>query len=537
MSNHSKECFMCKDEMLDCVEQAFEERQFRIYFQPQYNHTNGRMIGAEALVRWIHPQYGLQMPNTFIPVLETEGYITKLDLYVFEEVCRFQRKCLDDHIDTVPISFNVSRYNLAVEDFIERMEQIRKLYGVPVSLLRVEILESAAVGGNDHLARIVEKFHSFGYLVEMDDFGSGYSSLAVLKDVEVDIIKLDMIFLRGKIGGRGGIIISSVVRMAHWLKTPVIVEGVEEIAQADYMKSIGCQYIQGYLYSKPVPEDEFIQLLHEVKKDVTAPYMKFIDSLDAEKFWDPHTMETMIFSNFVSAAAIFIYENDEIEMLRVNEKYLKELCMNMNQKEVIIDHKSLDLDEANKKIYIAAIKRAIESNDYETCETWRIIHSPCCGEDSLCIRSTLQVIGRSDGQYLFFATIQNITAEKKMYMELSDNEKKFRTAGEQLNIYCWEYEVETKEMRPCSRCIRDLGLAPLIKNYPEPVIESGLFPSDYADMYRNWHRQLEKGAESLDAIIPLTADRIPFHVRYTAEFDENGRPYKAYGSATLVANE
>lgn len=303
------------------------------------------------------------------------------------------------------------------------------------------------------------------------------------------------------------------------------------------MKSIGCQYIQGYLYSKPVPEGEFIQQLNQVKKDVAAPYMKFIDSLDAEKFWDPETMETLIFNSFVGAAAIFVYENGEIEMLRVNEKYLKELSMNLTQKEVIIDHKSLDLDEKNKKIYIGAIKRAIESNDCETCETWRIIHSPCCGEDSLCIKTALQVIGRSDGQYLFFATIQDITAEKKMYTALADNEKKFRTAGEQLNIYCWEYEIDTKEMRPCSRCIRDLGLLPLIRNYPEPVIESGLFPADYAEMYRDWHRQLENGAESLDAIIPLTPDRIPFHVRYTAEFDENGRPYKAYGSATLVANE
>lgn len=536
-NNNAKRYFMSKGEMLGCVEQAFEKGHFCIFFQPQYNHTNGRIIGAEALVRWIHPQYGMQLPSEFIPLFESEGYITRLDIYVFEELCKFQRKCLDHQIDTVPISFNVSRYDLYFESFIENMEKIRNKYRVPVKYLRVEITESAAVGGNDYLAKIVDRFHSFGYIVEMDDFGSGYSSLGVLKDVEVDIIKLDMMFLRGKIGGRGGIVISSIVRMANWLKTPVIVEGVETLVQADYMKSIGCEYIQGYLYSKPVPESEFIELLNDVKKDVTMPYMKFIDNLDAEKFWNPETMETLIFNNFVSAAAIFSYENDEIEMLRVNEKYLKELCMNMNQKEVIIDHKSLDLDAENKKIYIDTIKRAIESNDYETCETWRIIHSPCCGEDKLCIRTVLQVIGRADGQYLFFATIQNITTEKKMYMELYDSEKKFRTAGEQVNIYCWEYEIETKEMRPCSRCIRDLGLAPLIKNYPEPVIESGLFPADYADLYRDWHKQLENGVKSLDAIIPLTADRVPFHVRYTAEFDENGRPYKAYGSATFVQSE
>lgn len=537
MSDDAKEFFGNKERILSCVEQAFAERQFSIYFQPQYNHTNGRMIGAEALVRWMHPQYGVCPPNDFIPAFEEEGCITRLDLYVFEELCKFQRKCLDNQIDTVPISFNVSRHDLYTENFIENMELIRKRYQIPVQLLRVEVSESAAVGSNEYLAKIVEKFHSLGYLVEMDDFGSGYSSLGVLKDVEVDFIKLDMLFLKGKIGGRGGIIISSVVRMAHWLKTPVIVEGVELITQVEYMKSIGCEYVQGYLYSKPVPEDEFIKLLHEVKKDVTTPYMKFIDTLDAEKFWDPQTMETLIFNDFVGAAGIFVYENDEIEILRVNEKYIKELCMNMSQKEVIIDHKSLDLDERNKIIYLNTIKRAIETNDYETCETWRTIHSPCCGEDKLCLRTVMRVIGRAEGQYLFFATIQNITVERNLYLKLSENEKKFRTAGEQLNIYCWEYDIDTKEMRPCSRCIRDLGLAPLIKNYPEPLIASGFFQPDYADMYRDWHRQLEKGAKSLEAIMPLTNDRIPFHVRYTAEFDENGRPYKAYGSATFVGNE
>ena len=266
------------------------------------------------------------------------------------------------------------------------------------------------------------------------------------------------------------------------------------------------------------------------------PSMKFIDTLDAEKFWNPNTFETLIFNNFVGGAAIFAYENDTVEMLRVNEKYLKELGMNMSQKDIILKNRNLMLDEENNKIYVDTILRAIESDDEETCETWREAYSSCCGEDKLCIRSTMRVIGRADGQYLLYALIQNITTEKKMYMELYDNEKKFRTAGEHANIYAWEYDIETSEMRPCSRCMRDLNLPPVVKNYPEPLIESGLFPQDYADMYRDWHRQLAEGAEKLEAIIPLTPDRIPFHVRYTAEFDENGRPYKAYASATLVVD-
>lgn len=528
--------FMNKNELLTNAEKAFEEKQFCVYYQPQYNYMSGRIVGAEALVRWIHPEYGMQSPGDFIPVFEENGLITRLDLYVFEEICSFISRCRGTDIKTVPISFNVSRYDVISGDFIERIEEIRKKYDISVTNLRAEITESSMIGGNDHMAKIVHKFQSLGYVVEMDDFGSGYSSLNVLKDIEVDIIKLDMAFMRGNITKRGGIIISSIIRMANWLGTPVIAEGVETPEQAEYLKSIGCIYIQGFLFSKPVPENEYVNMLRNIKSDVLAPGMKLIDKLDAEKFWSPESFETLVFNNFVGGAAVISFKDDDIETLRVNERYLKELGMNMNQQDIILNQKNLNFDEKNKQIYIDTINRAIVSNDYETCVTWREVFSQCCGEDSLCIESTMRVIGRAEGQYLLYVLIRNITHEKKMYMKLYDSEKKFRTAGEQANIYCWEYTIDTKEMRPCFRCMRDLGLPPLLENYPEPVIESGLFPPDYADMYRDWHKQLAEGAEHLEAIIPLTVNRIPFHVRYTAEFDENGHPYKAYGSATQVVD-
>jgi hypothetical protein len=156
--------------------------------------------------------------------------------------------------------------------------------------------------------------------------------------------------------------------------------------------------------------------------------------------------------------------------------------------------------------------------------------------ERVCVRSGLRVIGRGGDQSIIYAIVQNITEEKKNIQEMVDSDKRLRAAFEQANIYAWEYSIDTHEMRPCFRCMRDLGLPPVVKNYPEPVIESGLFPPDYADMYREWHRKLEDGVGELEAIIPLTVGRIPFHVRYTTEFDETGHPLKAYGSATLVVD-
>ncbi|MBR1470043.1 MAG: EAL domain-containing protein [Lachnospiraceae bacterium] len=525
---------MTKQEYIDGFEKALREQHIYAVYQPQINHATGRCIGAEALMRWKDPESGVQYPSDFIPVLEESGLIFRADLYMFERACLLQKTCMEKGITPLPISVNMSRYDIIGHDFPQEIEQIRKRLAVPVRLLRIEITESSAIGGMDRINEILKQLHSYGYVVEMDDFGSGYSSLNVLKDLDIDVIKLDMRFLSGNIGGRGGIIINSMVQMSKWLHTPVIAEGVETMEQADYMKSIGCNYIQGYLYSRPVPEEEYLKMISERDHEPVKAAMKLVETMDAGKFWDTDSMETLIFSNYVGGAAIFTYQNGKLELLRVNAKYVKEIGMNISEKEFLRSDPWRYMNLENHKLYDKTIQKAIASGEEESCETWREFSSDCCGDDRICIRTSLRVIGRAGEQYLFYAMIQNVTAEKKRYMELFSSEQRFRHASEQVNIYAWEYDIATKEMRPCFRCMRDLGLPPLVRNYPEPAIEAGIFPPDYADMYRDWHRQLEEGVEHLEAVIPLTVGRVPFRVRYSLEYDENHKPLKAYGSAALV---
>ena len=529
---------MIEPELVGCFEDALTFGHIYAVYQPQINHSTGRMVGAEALMRWKHPIYGVQMPGDFIPVLEKNNLIYRADLYIFETVCRFQRKCLDDGIAIIPISVNMSRYDIYNTNYVEEIEAIREKYDIPVKYLRLEITESSAIGGRELITRVLRQLHDRGYTVEMDDFGSGYSSLNILKDLDVDVIKLDMAFLAGDIGGRGGTILGSIVQMTKWLNTPVIAEGVETQEQADYMQSTGCKYIQGYLYYKPLPEEEFLEKMVQLEHEPLTPAMHLIKTLDAGKFWDPNSMETLIFNNFVGGAAIFTYdeETNDLKILRVNRKYVKELGMNMTEHDIIGKDAWTGFDEENKESYMKLLRRTIESGDEEMGETWRTVYSDCCGEDRICIRTYVREIGEADKQHLFYAMVHNITAEKKRYSQVAEDEARYKFAFEQANVYAWEYTIATKEMRPCFRCMRDLGLPPLIKNYPEPVIENGVFPQDYADQYRDWHKQLEQGVESIEGIIPLTVGRVPFHVRYTLEKDENGRPLKAYGSATLVVD-
>ncbi len=526
---------LSEQEISGVMEEALANEQFLVYYQPQYNHATGSLVGAEALVRWKHPERGLVSPGLFIPIFERNGFITKLDLYVFEHVCAFLRKCMDQNLSIVPISSNFSQYDIFQPRFVEKLEELRIKYDVPVKYLRVEITESAIVGGSDRVNEIVKRLRECGYVVEMDDFGSGYSSLNVLREVDLDVIKLDMLFLSEKSdNNRGGTIISSIVRMAKWLDMPVIAEGVETMGQADFLRSIGCDYIQGYLYSKPLPEEEFEVLLKKNRTESSGLLESPEYMMLAHDFWEPKSQETLIFSNFVGGAAIFEYHDGKVEILRVNKKYLHEIGMNLSERDLIEADPCSVFDEENSEIYLNALQKAIETEEEQECDTWRSFSSLCCGEETICIRSNIRLIGQSGNRYLFYSTIRNVTTEKEYQNALLDNERRFKMASEHANIFYWEYTVATREMRPCFRCMRDLGLPALLTNYPDSAIELGVFPPEVADMYRDWHRQIAEGVPELEAVMPLTVGRVPFRVKYTTEFDENGRPVKAYGSAIPV---
>ncbi len=534
-SEDLRSSIVSEQEITGIMASALAEKQFVLYYQPKYDHSTGMLVSAEALVRWKHPQIGIISPGVFIPIFEKNGFITELDYYVFEQVCIFLNKCRDKGLPLIPVSVNFSRHDVFQPDFVESLEGIRSKYEIPVKMLHVEITESAVVGNSQKANEIVKKLHNAGYIVEMDDFGSGYSSLNVLKEIEFDIVKLDMMFMSNEPGNnRGGTILSSIVRMAKWLGMPVIAEGVETVTQADFLRSVGCNYIQGYLYSKPLPEDEYVEKLSGSAIGAIVPQLRLDERFNACDFWDPNSMETLIFSNYVGAAAIFTYDKGKLEVLRVNQKYLKELSMNLSEKELIENDPWKYFDETNKKIYTDMLDRAILSGEEEECETWRTVTSQCCGSEKFCIRSSVMVIGKSEDCYLLHAMIRNITKEKMRYNDMMATEKRFMETAEQVNVYFWEYTIATKEIRPCFRCMRDLGMPALLTNYPQSAYDMGVFPPDYQEMYTDWMRQLEQGVEKLEAQIPLTVGRVPFIVRYTNEFDETGRPVKAYGSATLV---
>ena len=304
---------------------ALEGGQFVPYFQPQYRYATGRMIGAEVLARWNHPAKGLLGPTEFIPVFERNGLVATFDYYMWEQACRCLRMWIDGRgIEGAPrLSVNLSRADIYRSDLCTYLKGLVERYDVPAELLHLEITESAYMEAPEQLIGAVTKLRAAGFVVEMDDFGSGYSSLNTLKDVPVDVLKLDMGFLGASASSRGGLILASVVRMARWLDLPLIAEGVETKQQAAYLASVGCDYMQGYLFSKPVDRETFEKLLEGTAvEDLAHPFAESLQDGAAE-FWDVDSQLSLIFNSYAGPAAIAEYDGETCELIRVNGEFAR----------------------------------------------------------------------------------------------------------------------------------------------------------------------------------------------------------------------
>lgn len=243
------------------MHEALKAKEFVPFFQPQYDHRTGQIIGAEVLCRWIKSDGQMVSPGVFIPVFERNGFVHNLDHYMWERAFECIRSWLDEGIDCVPISVNVSRISLMNGDFIPTVKRLSNAYKIPTKFLHFEITESAYAKNADDVISKIEGLHELGFSVAMDDFGTGYSSLNTLKDLPFDILKLDMGFLRGGHVENGEKIIQHVVDMAEDLSLETISEGVETKEQADFLLDNGCFTIQGYYYAKPMSQADYEKIL------------------------------------------------------------------------------------------------------------------------------------------------------------------------------------------------------------------------------------------------------------------------------------
>ena len=398
------------------MDDALAKEQFELWIQPQYNHATGALIGGEVLVRWNKDGQYIS-PADFIEIFEQNGFIYPMDRYVWEHTCMLLQRWRAEGRAMLPLSVNVSRRDMQHADVIAYLCGLVEQYEIPIDLLRLEITETAFAGAQKEVLERVRELVRLGFTVEIDDFGSGYSSLNILKDVPAAILKLDMRFFESTENEeRAGNIIESVVHMARWLNMGVIAEGVENEYQADFLVSIGCYDIQGYYYAKPMPVAEYEKRLDSERTEAARNDVKLVENFDNVEFWNPKSIDTLVFNSYVGGAYVFEYADGETDVLRVNDQYRSQF------KGIIPDGTPLGrcgvcnyLVPHERALFFETVKRAIRNRREESCE----IKVSAEGKTEY-LQLRMRAIAKADERYLLYAVITNNT-QQRMAQQIEQN--------------------------------------------------------------------------------------------------------------------
>lgn len=396
------------------MSQALADEQFEIYLQPKYEVRKYRMIGAEALVRWIHPQRGMISPGDFIPLFESNGFIMQLDEYVWEHACMLIRKWLDDGRKPCPISVNMSRVSVYNPHLVEILCGLVKKYNIPPRLLELELTESAFVNNPAVIKKTMEELQNNGFTILMDDFGTGYSALNALKDISLDVIKMDMSFLsKTEYPERSKCIMASLVKMAKRLKMSVVVEGVETKEQLEFLRSIGCEFIQGYYFAKPMPVEDYEVCAFENCTECEINEDERFDIGDTTLLAYNEHMD-MLFNNIFQPIAMYEYIDGDIETIRVNNSYQETFGFDS----VILRLKDgtgdIFISKEDKRIVFDAFKKAVDTQDCAECEYCRMTKEGV----GKWVRISLMYMGSIENRHIIFATLTDMSMQKKIQERL-----------------------------------------------------------------------------------------------------------------------
>ena len=305
---------------------ALDNGDISFWLQPQYRVSNRKIVGAESLARWRRPDGTMVSPALFVPILEKYDLVTKLDKFIWEAVCRWLRESMDNGRPTVPVSLNISQVDILQEAVPELLHALVQKYDLPKESVKIEITESAYVADANAVRDAVFRLREMGYMVLMDDFGSGYSSLNMLHSLNVDVIKMDAQFLhigKGELQ-KGVSILESVMSMAKSLSTPVIMEGVETREEFLYLRDLGCQYIQGFYFNRPMPVAAFEELLSDSSLiDCRGYVFKASQQLHAREFLDGSIYSDAMLNNILGPVAYYTWRGEHVDITRYNDQFFR----------------------------------------------------------------------------------------------------------------------------------------------------------------------------------------------------------------------
>ncbi len=536
-----REALVLEREVVAGIESALREDRIELFLQPKCNIRTGKIVGAEALARWRHPERGIVAPGEFIPLIERNGLVRSLDLRVWEKTAAWIRGLIDEGVQPVPVSVNVSRADIYLVDVAAELHALVERYGIEPSLIEVEITESAYSERPDRIVAAFDELAERGFTVLMDDFGSGYSSLNMLKDINVDVLKIDMRFL-DRDNRRSKDIMESVIRMARWLDLPVIAEGVETREQVNFLLDVGCSYAQGYYYARPMEAAAFEALLTDGSKvqheqcalqDARRPILDFRDLLHE------NTISDRMLSSIIGSVALYSYADGDLRLIRGNEAYRRLIATLGEGVNGAEEGGSLlpFVHDEDRDALVAAAEETVRScpDDGVEVVVRRMGTNGCHWH-----KMRLFHLNTTNGSATVYGSVTDVT-ERMEYMEaLRKSEQRFEMTLEASGTVVFELDIPTRTARYSEFLQQAFGLAETVANAPEGFIEQGTVAEESIEDFRAIYRDLYAGAPRTSAVVRAImgdGSRAWNRVTLLAMPNEAGAPVKAVGLVENVTRE
>ena len=388
--------------------QAFKNDEITFFLQPQCRISSGKIVGVEALARWVKPDGSVVSPALFVPILEKYGFIPDLDMHIWDKACKSLRAWIDKGYVPIPVSLNVARADLFAIDVAQCFIDLADKYNLPHKYIKVEITESSYVEAAELVTKLVEKLHKNGFTVLMDDFGSGYSSLNMLSSLEIDAIKLDINFLRfeGKDYEKAVHVLESVVNMAKVIGLPIIVEGVEKKEHVDFIESLGCRYIQGYYFYKPMPMSELKPIIENPDNlDNRGFVVKLNEQIRIREFLDKNIFSDSMLNNILGPVAFYSWNGKKTDIVRYNEQFYQAVHVPEFSERLDNIERFIHKDDAEKMYN--AFRKAIQDKLMGASEILRF-YTP----DGTILSFSIHFyyLGKQENGERFYGSAQNVTA-------------------------------------------------------------------------------------------------------------------------------
>lgn len=532
-----REKLLREQEITNSMAAGIKNREFKIYMQPKCNMESGKVVGAEVLVRWQHPEKGLLLPGDFVPLFEKNHFIEKLDLYVWEETAAWVRRWLDKGGPCVPVSVNLSRMDIFDMDVCSVLTDIMERYQIPSGMIELEITESVYAGQPERIIKETEKLKKSGFTILMDDFGNGYSSLNMLSSTNIDILKMDMRFMEGE-GLKSLGILDAVLHMSKWLNLPVIAEGVNKEQHVKTLRSVGCVYGQGFYYYCPMSVEEFEHLLHSPGKvDFSDGGKKKVGSshlLDLSDLFHKDTLTDRLLGNITGAVAQYSYDGTSLCVLRANGEYYRLMDEYWMSESGHVDVMQDILPEDREKM-TKALAKAKQSKEEEGAEVFVRKRK---GKSVLWLRVRFFCLTSQYGNDIFYAALSDETVRMNSIESLRISEERFRLAMEATNTVIFELDTETRTAYYSEYAQKAFGLNATVANAPEGFIEQDTVCEGYEETFREIYRAIYRGEDRASCVVKAKmgdGSIVRNRITLTAIKNKEGRTVKAVGMVENVS--